>query len=63
MSGEAPIALVPIGRVAGGRAGPDDDDRRPRGDPAWPRVGVFARRAKNRPNRLGMGCCLRSGYW
>ncbi len=28
--------------------------RRPRGNPDWPRVGIFAQRAKNRPNRLGV---------
>lgn len=27
--------------------------RHPRDNPAWPRVGVFAQRGKNRPNRLG----------
>jgi len=27
--------------------------RHPRGNPAWPRVGIFAQRAKARPNRLG----------
>ena len=27
--------------------------RRPRGNPAWPEVGIFAQRAKGRPNRLG----------
>src|SRR6185295_11665067 len=27
--------------------------RHPRGNPAWPRVGVFAQRARKRPNRLG----------
>ncbi|HEX3596024.1 MAG TPA: SAM-dependent methyltransferase [Polyangiaceae bacterium] len=27
--------------------------RRPRGNPAWPLVGIFAQRGKNRPNRLG----------
>ncbi len=27
--------------------------RRPRGNPDWPRVGIFAQRAKARPNRLG----------
>src|SRR5262245_36748143 len=27
--------------------------RHPRNNPAWPRVGIFAQRAKNRPNRLG----------
>lgn len=28
--------------------------RRPRGNPAWPEVGIFAQRAKDRPNRLGV---------
>jgi tRNA-Thr(GGU) m(6)t(6)A37 methyltransferase TsaA len=27
--------------------------RHPRGDTRWPRVGIFAQRAKDRPNRLG----------
>jgi tRNA-Thr(GGU) m(6)t(6)A37 methyltransferase TsaA len=27
--------------------------RHPRGNPAWPRVGIFAQRGKGRPNRLG----------
>jgi tRNA-Thr(GGU) m(6)t(6)A37 methyltransferase TsaA len=27
--------------------------RHPRGNTAWPRVGIFAQRAKDRPNRLG----------
>ncbi|MBX3411346.1 MAG: SAM-dependent methyltransferase [Pirellulales bacterium] len=27
--------------------------RHPRGNTDWPRVGIFAQRAKNRPNRLG----------
>jgi tRNA-Thr(GGU) m(6)t(6)A37 methyltransferase TsaA len=27
--------------------------RHPRNNPAWPRVGIFAQRAKARPNRLG----------
>jgi len=27
--------------------------RHPRGNTAWPRVGIFAQRGKNRPNRLG----------
>ncbi|MGP3955904.1 SAM-dependent methyltransferase [Nonomuraea sp. 3N208] len=31
--------------------------RRPRGNPEWPRVGIFAQRAKNRPNRLGVSRC------
>jgi tRNA (adenine37-N6)-methyltransferase len=31
--------------------------RRPRGNPDWPQVGIFAQRAKNRPNRLGVTTC------
>jgi tRNA-Thr(GGU) m(6)t(6)A37 methyltransferase TsaA len=31
--------------------------RRPRGNPAWPEVGIFAQRAKDRPNRLGLCTC------
>jgi tRNA-Thr(GGU) m(6)t(6)A37 methyltransferase TsaA len=31
--------------------------RRPRGNPAWPEVGIFAQRAKDRPNRLGLSTC------
>lgn len=31
--------------------------RHPRGNPAWPRVGIFAQRAKARPNRLGATIC------
>ena len=31
--------------------------RRPRNNPAWPEVGVFAQRTKNRPNRLGITVC------
>jgi tRNA (adenine37-N6)-methyltransferase len=31
--------------------------RHPRGNPAWPRVGIFAQRGKNRPNRLGATIC------
>lgn len=27
--------------------------RHPRGNAAWPKVGIFAQRGKNRPNRLG----------
>ena len=28
--------------------------RRPRGNPAWPEVGILAQRGKDRPNRLGL---------
>lgn len=31
--------------------------RHPRGNTAWPRVGIFAQRAKDRPNRIGVGVC------
>jgi tRNA-Thr(GGU) m(6)t(6)A37 methyltransferase TsaA len=31
--------------------------RRPRGNPDWPEVGIFAQRAKSRPNRLGVSTC------
>lgn len=31
--------------------------RRPRGNPDWPEVGVFAQRVKDRPNRLGLTTC------
>jgi tRNA-Thr(GGU) m(6)t(6)A37 methyltransferase TsaA len=31
--------------------------RRPRGNPRWPEVGIFAQRAKDRPNRLGLCTC------
>ncbi|MFF1408570.1 SAM-dependent methyltransferase [Streptomyces sp. NPDC058289] len=31
--------------------------RRPRGNPDWPLVGIFAQRGKNRPNRLGLSRC------
>jgi tRNA-Thr(GGU) m(6)t(6)A37 methyltransferase TsaA len=27
--------------------------RHPRGNPAWPKVGIFTQRGKSRPNRLG----------
>jgi tRNA (adenine37-N6)-methyltransferase len=30
---------------------------RPRGNPDWPEVGMFAQRAKMRPNRLGVSTC------
>lgn len=31
--------------------------RHPRGETAWPRVGIFAQRGKNRPNRIGLCTC------
>jgi tRNA-Thr(GGU) m(6)t(6)A37 methyltransferase TsaA len=31
--------------------------RHPRGNPAWPKVGIFAQRGKERPNRLGVSIC------
>jgi tRNA-Thr(GGU) m(6)t(6)A37 methyltransferase TsaA len=35
--------------------------RRPRGNPDWPEVGMFAQRAKMRPNRLGVSNCALLG--
>jgi len=32
----------------------EEGARRPRGNPDWPLVGIFAQRGKNRPNRLGV---------
>jgi tRNA (adenine37-N6)-methyltransferase len=32
--------------------------RRPRENPQWPEVGIFAQRGKARPNRLGVCACL-----
>lgn len=31
--------------------------RRPRNNPEWPAVGIFAQRGKNRPNRIGSTIC------
>jgi tRNA-Thr(GGU) m(6)t(6)A37 methyltransferase TsaA len=31
--------------------------RRPRNNAAWPNVGIFAQRGKNRPNRIGTTIC------
>ncbi len=31
--------------------------RHPRNNPAWPKIGIFAQRGKNRPNRLGSTIC------
>jgi len=31
--------------------------RRPRNNPDWPAVGIFAQRGKNRPNRIGSTIC------
>lgn len=33
------------------------DARHPRGNTAWPKVGIFAQRTKWRPNRLALSCC------
>ena len=34
-----------------------EHSRHPRGNPEWPEVGIFAQRAKDRPNRLGLCTC------
>ncbi|MET3664044.1 SAM-dependent methyltransferase [Caulobacter sp. 1776] len=31
--------------------------RHPRGNQAWPKIGIFAQRGKNRPNRIGVTVC------
>jgi tRNA-Thr(GGU) m(6)t(6)A37 methyltransferase TsaA len=31
--------------------------RHPRGNPDWPETGIFAQRAKDRPNRIGLCTC------
>ncbi|HEY7631747.1 MAG TPA: SAM-dependent methyltransferase [Thermoleophilaceae bacterium] len=35
--------------------------RRPRNNPDWPEVGIFAQRAKRRPNRIGVSVCVLLG--
>ncbi len=42
-------ALDPAKIIAGAR--------HPRNNPAWPEVGVYAQRTKNRPNRIGSTIC------
>lgn len=42
-------------RVDAGR--PVEPARHPRGNTQWPEVGIFAQRAKDRPNRLGLCTC------
>jgi len=42
--------LVDEGEVTSGA-------RRPRGNPAWPVVGILGQRAKARPNRIGVSRC------
>ncbi len=41
---------VALSRIASGA-------RHPRNNPAWPAVGIFAQRGKNRPNRIGSTIC------
>lgn len=38
-------------------ATPETGARIPRGNPAWPCVGIFAQRAKDRPNHIGATIC------
>jgi len=33
------------------------DARHPRNNTSWPRIGIFAQRGKNRPNRIGSTIC------
>jgi len=46
------FTIEPIGRVL-----VESGARHPRGNTDWPRVGIFAQRAKDRPNRLGVSRC------
>lgn len=39
------------------RAQVETGARHPRGNRAWPRVGIFAQRGKDRPNRIGVSVC------
>lgn len=45
--------VLPGGAVTGAR--------HPRNNPAWPKVGIFAQRGKNRPNRIGCTICRVEG--
>ena len=45
---------VPLDRIATGA-------RHPRNNIEWPKVGIFAQRGKNRPNRIGVSICRISG--
>ena len=38
-------------------AGVQTGARHPRGNAEWPKVGIFAQRAKGRPNRIGVTVC------
>jgi tRNA (Thr-GGU) A37 N-methylase len=55
------FTLTPVGTVAGGRVEAEDGvttgARHPRGRQDLPAVGIFAQRARNRPNRLGVSVC------
>lgn len=42
--------LVPESKIETGA-------RHPRGNTDWPRIGIFAQRGKNRPNRIGLTTC------
>jgi tRNA (Thr-GGU) A37 N-methylase len=45
-------------RVAARDGGPPmPEARHPRGNAEWPKVGIFAQRGKDRPNRLGTTIC------
>ena len=35
----------------------ETEARHPRNRADWPKVGIFAQRAKRRPNRIGLACC------
>lgn len=35
----------------------ETEARHPRNNPNWPKIGIFAQRAKNRPNQIGSTIC------
>ena len=41
---------VPLDKIVAGA-------RHPRGNTDWPKIGIFAQRGKNRPNRIGLTIC------
>lgn len=47
--------LFHFDRVAPGAV--ETGARHPRGNPAWPKAGIFAQRGRRRPNRLGVTIC------
>jgi tRNA (Thr-GGU) A37 N-methylase len=54
------IALGVLAEIVFDEVGPDDgsyDARHRRGRKDWPKVGIFAQRGRDRPNRIGASVC------